>query len=189
MLALLTAEQFIEQRYDLPDAGQWAELVEGVPTFLQPPGLEHGNVVLNLSKALAQYTQENHAGYACFDLGLAVLRRPDTVRFPAVSYFLSGPRFAESDRPFTDTPPVLIVELASTNDRRKGMASRILEYQEFGVPHVWVVDPHNRCVHVCHRGAAATRTDDVETLIGEPPLAGFSLPVAELFATPEWWNG
>ena len=55
MIRTLTAEQFIDQRFDMPDSGQWAELIEGVPVFLEPPDLDHGNTILNLSKAVAAY--------------------------------------------------------------------------------------------------------------------------------------
>jgi Uma2 family endonuclease len=188
MLPLMTAEQFVEQRFDLPDAGQWAELTRGEPTFFQPPDLEHGNVILNLSKALGTHVQAARAGYACFELGLAVARRPDTIRFPAACYFLEGKLFAESDKAFTDLAPALVIELASTNDRRKAMADRVREYFEFGVPYVWLIDPHERCVHLCARGKVPQRIGELETLNGDPPLRGFRLPVVELFHVPDWWK-
>jgi Uma2 family endonuclease len=186
MLALLTAEQFIEQRYELPDAGQWAELAQGVPVFLQPPDVDHGNVVLNLSKAFATHVQGAGEGYACFDLGLIVKRRPDTVRFPAASYFLTGPRFAEADKEVTDTAPALAIEMASTNDRRKDMTDRVLAYHDFGTPVVWVIDPRQRQVHVCVRGERPGVLEDGETLSGDPTLRGFRISLADLFQAPLW---
>jgi len=188
MLALMTADEFIETRYELPDAGQWAELVSGIPAFLQPPDLGHGDVVLNLSKALGAHVQETGEGYACFELGLAVSRRPDTVRFPAACYFLTGARFAEADKPYTDKAPALVVELASSNDRRKQMADRVTAYHAFGVPHVWIVDPHDKCVHMCVRGETVRTVSEAETLGGDPPLRGFHLRVGDLFVVPDWWK-
>jgi Uma2 family endonuclease len=187
MLPLLTAEQFVEQRYELPDAGQWAELDRGVPTFLQPPDLDHGNVILNLSKALAEYVQTTQRGYACFELGLLVEKRPDTVRIPAACYFLEGPRFSEADKAYTETPPAIVIELASTNDRRRNMAARIEQYHAFGSPQVWVIDPHERCAHVCSRGESAIRFGEEDVLVSDR-LAGFRLRVAELFRVPDWWK-
>jgi Uma2 family endonuclease len=188
MLPLLTAEQFIEERFDLPDSGQWAELINGVPAFLQPPDLDHGNVILNLSKSLAAHVHSSGEGYACFELGLAVTRRPDTALFPAACYFLNGPRFAEADKQVTDLPPSLVIELASTNDRRVGMADRVTRYHKFGVPYVWVIDPNARSVHVCVRGERARPVADTEILRGDPPLRGFSVPVSDLFVEPDWWK-
>lgn len=188
MLPLMTADEFVDTRFDLPDAGQWAELVSGVPFYLQPPDVDHGNVVLNLSKALAAHVQETGEGYACFDLGLAVARRPDTVRFPAACYFLTGPRFAEADRAYSEKAPALIIEVASSNDRRRQMAERVMSYHAFGSPHVWIVDPLEKCVHVCIRGETPRTIGESETLPGDPPLREFRLPVASLFAVPEWWK-
>jgi Uma2 family endonuclease len=187
MLPLLTAEQFVEQRYEMPDAGQWAELDRGILTFLQPPDLDHGNVILNLSKALAGYVQTTQRGYACFELGLLVEKRPDTLRIPAACYYLDGPRFAEADKPFSETPPAVVIELASTNDRRRNMDVRIEQYHAFGVPQAWVIDPHERCLHVCSRGEGAVRFGEVDVLATEL-LLGFRIRVNELFKVPDWWK-
>ena len=188
MLRQLTAGQFLDQRFDLPEAGQWAELVEGIPICFQPPDLDHGNALLNLSKALAQFIQQSDRGYACFDLGLLVARNPDTIRFPAVSYFVEGPRFAESDKPFTETIPALIVDMSSTGDRREQMPGRVAQYLAWGVCSVWVVDSRARTVDVTRAGAESLRLSGPETLHGGSELAGFAVRVAALFAEPEWWR-
>src|SRR5205823_1538569 len=135
---LFTAEQFVAGRADLPDGGRWTELVSGRPIILSPPPLEHGTVVLNLSKALADYSQKEQGGYACFDLGLIVARDPDSTRFPAISFFTAGPMFAEADGGVTETRPALVVEIASTNDRRRGLDERISGWLDWGVKLVWV---------------------------------------------------
>jgi len=188
MLALITAEEFVDQRYDLPDAGQWSELDRGVVIHFQPPDGDHGNVIRNLSRALALYVQGGGPGYACFDLGVAVTRRPDTLRFPAACHFIEGPRFAEADKPFTENPPALVVELASTNDRRRGITDRVLSYHELGTGMVWVIDPKEKCVHLCPRGRKTELLTADRTLNGDPVLPGFSVPVQELFGEPEWWK-
>ena len=82
---VMTAEEFIEQRFEFPEAGQWSELEAGQVVHLQPPDVDHGTVVLNLSKALAEFAQSTARGYACFDLGLQLRTNPDTVRFPAIA--------------------------------------------------------------------------------------------------------
>ena len=188
MLRQLTAEQFLDERFDLPDAGQWAELIEGVPICLQPPDLDHGNAVLNLSKALAPFLQQAERGYACFDLGLLLARNPDTVRYPAVSYFAEGPRFAEADKPFTEAVPALGVDMASTSDRRSQMPGRVEQYLAWGVESVWVIDSRARSVDVARAGAEPIRRTGPETLHGGPVLTGFAIQVAALFAEPEWWR-
>jgi Uma2 family endonuclease len=187
MTARLTAEQFLESRFELPDAGQWSELVEGEPVQLGPPDLEHGNTVLNLSKSLAEYVQNTSRGYACFELGLRIAREPDTVHFPAVSYFLGGERFAEADKLYTDTVPDLIIELNSTPDRRARMSRRVGRWLEWGVRQVWVIDSVERNVSIHTAGATPQRFDEGATAIADPVLPEFSVRVSELFVVPEWW--
>ena len=184
---VMSAEEFAANRADLPDAGQWAELIRGVPVTLQPPDIDHGTVVLNFSKALAAYVQLQEAGYACFDLGLRVERRPDTIFFPAISYFTEGERFAEADKDYTDAVPPLVVELLSTPDRRKTINERTGIYINRGIRMVWVIDPLQRVVHVVEKGSPhARRLSEFETLTGEPVLQEFSVRVQELFVEPEW---
>jgi len=188
---LLTAERFISQRVDMPDGGRWTELAAGRLVHLEPPDAEHGTVVLNLSKAMADYLQRTDlplVGYACFELGLLVTTEPDTIRCPAVSYFTRGERFAESGKDFTDERPALVIEIASTNERRRGMADRIREYHEWGIESVWLADPIDKMFHIARRGQPAQRFAEHHTIEDSPILPGFQITVSKLFAVPHWWR-
>jgi Uma2 family endonuclease len=181
----MTVDQFLAQREEMPEGGQWAELHAGVPVFLEPPDVDHGTVVLNLSKALATYFHQVEAGYACFDHGLHVAQQPDTVLFPAVSLYLTGPRFAELDNPVTTTVPALVVEILSTPDRKQGIELRLAQLLHWGVPSIWMIDPSAQMVHVWDRqGEQLLSANNV--LENVAVLPGFRVPVAELFAVPEW---
>jgi Uma2 family endonuclease len=188
---LVTTAEFLQERPDLPEAGQWAELERGRVVLLQPPDLDHGNTLLNLSKAIAAWTHSPLAGdtYACFDLGLILHRDPDTIRFPAVTFFSGGRRFAESDREATETVPILVVELATSAERRQAMPQRVADYLAWGVAEVWVIDPRAQSLiqHV-GSGRPIVRTDRDEVR-DVAPLPGFHLAVADLFVEPEWWLG
>lgn len=185
--ARLTADQFLDCRFDLPDAGQWSELVAGEPVQFEAPDLEHGNAVLNLSKALAEFVQSTGRGYPCFELGLRIARDPDTVHFPAVSYFLGGERFAEADKLYTDTVPDLIIELSSTPDRRSQMSRRVGRWLEWGVRQVWVIDSVERCVVIHGAGSEPRRFDEGSIATADPVLPKFAVRVGALFVVPEWW--
>ena len=182
----LTAEEFVAQREELPDGGRWVEITAGKLVILDPPTVEHGTAILNLSKALAQYTQVERGGYACFEIGLLIKRRPDTLLFPAVSYFTTGPMFGESDRVFTETRPTLIVEMASTNDRRRGLDQRVSNWLEWGVPTVWVIDPQQKQAHVVEQGSGGQRLAEHQELLGNSVLPGFQMRIAEIFREPSW---
>lgn len=183
-----TAEAFADEKFELPDGGRWHELIAGEVVELQPPDDMHGTIVLNLSKAVASHLAPDMGGYACFELGLVVQRRPDTVRCPPMSYFLGGLRFAEMDQEVTETRPALVVEIASTKDRRLDMSTRVAGYLAWGVPHVWVIDPPTKHVLIHTAGRALERLKTDEVLSGDPVIPGFQMPVADLFALPEWWK-
>lgn len=196
--ALLTAESFEDARYDLPEGGQWVELVRGRVEILSPPEEEHRIAVLNLSKALAEYLNEHREGYPCFELGLLVKRGPDTVRFPAISYFLGSEFFAETDKSITETRPALIVEVMSSNDRRRSLNDRVFDYTNWGVEVLWIVDPLEKAVHTIRPGYANKRVREDETLTGslswrhkataQPILPDFRIAVSDIFKQPEYWR-
>ena len=193
-LGFLTAEQFAEKKFDLPDGGRWVELVDGEVVTLQPPDVAHGTTVLNLSKALANCLQQDSEGYACFELGLIVARNPDTVRCPSVSYFIEGDRFAEADSTVTETKPALVVEVPSTNDRRRDLGRRVKTYLQWGVELVWVIDPVDKEVFVYQRGRPSKQLGEHQMLYGcslkgNSVLPEFKIRISDLFAEPEWWHG
>ncbi|MBS0261533.1 MAG: Uma2 family endonuclease [Planctomycetes bacterium] len=182
----MTAEQFVAERDELPDGGRWVELAAGQLVTLSPPTIEHGTAVLNFTKQLATHTQSARDGYACFELGLLLRRQPDTLLFPAVSYFSGGPLFAESDKVYTESRPTLIVEVASTNDRRRGLDQRVSSWLQWGVPQVWVFDPQQKQVHVVAEGSGGYRLSIEQELWGQSALPGFRMSVADLFREPAW---
>jgi len=187
--ALWTAEDFALRRDELPEGGRWHELDGGRPLLLTPPDDRHGDVVRNLSLALATYLQTSQPppGYACFELGLRTVRHPDTLLFPAVSYFSGQALFAESDNVFTDMAPTLVTEIASSNDRRQGMQGRVSAYHNMGVDEVWIVDPLEQSVNVMGCGRTRQSFQIGQTLPGGRILPGFQTAVDHLFQPPGWW--
>lgn len=185
---LITAAEYAEQKLDLPESGRWTELVAGEIVTYEPPDDEHGNIVRNLLLAFSNFAHKTQQGYACFDIGLIVRRLPDTVRCPPACYFLEGERFAEIDNLLATTKPAVVAEIASTNDRRSKMSQRVEEYLEAGIPLVWVIDPHEKQVHVFEPGRISKRYAETRTLYGGSAFEGFEVPIAELFALPSWWE-
>jgi len=49
------------------------------------------------------------------------------------------------------TPPLLAIEVQSPEDSLRRTAAKVSEYLEFGIQHVWVIDPYAR---VAYRGTA-----------------------------------
>lgn len=179
----ITVDQY-ESR--LVEGDRWIEVIGGRLVRLEPPDELHGDVVRNLSRPLAQFLKLSPDIYACFELPLILQWDPPTIRCPAISCFQSGDRFAESDKLVTQTRPALVIEVASTNDRRDGMSERVKGYLDAGVRAVWVVDPVTRHVHQFLPSERGVMLKETQTLKGEPVLAGFTMLVGDLFESPRW---
>jgi len=194
----MTAEEYADQKYDLPDGGRWSELIAGEPVILEQPSDAHGNVIRNLSRVLAKWIEETQTGYACFELGIIVQRAPDTVLCPAVSYFVAGNRWVETDKVVTDKMPALIIEVASTVDRRRNMPVRISHYRNCGIPVAIVIDPQEQKIAIHTHADRLKVLGREDVLVGQsdwldrstasPLLAGFEVPVSDIFQQPEWWE-
>ena len=179
----LTVAQFEER---LADGDRWIELVAGQLIRLDSPDESHGDVVRNLSRPLAKMAKSLPDLSICFELPVVISRATATVRCPAVSCFQSTNRFAETEKLLTDSRPALVIEVASTNDRREGMSERVSSYLDAGVIGVWVIDPVTRHVHQFVTGRGGTMLREKDILNGTPLLPGLELPVADLFRQPKW---
>ena len=51
-----------------------------------------------------------------------------------------------------ETPPLVAVEILSLDDRLAEVRDKLEEYKAWGVPHVWLVDPHSRRMYTYHAG-------------------------------------
>ena len=189
---MLSAEEFAETKFELPEGGRWCELVAGEVRQFEAPDDTHSTVVLNLTKALGEHL---HAGeptdqgaYACYELGLVTCRDPDTVRCPPVSVFVGGGAFEEMDREVTESRPGLVIELGTSSQRRVRMAERIHEWHSWGVPCVWIVNSLDKSVHVAVAGQVPAVHSTSELISGVPVLPGLEFRVRDLFVEPEWWT-
>jgi Uma2 family endonuclease len=51
-----------------------------------------------------------------------------------------------------ETPPLVAVEILSLDDRLAEVRDKLEEYKTWGVPHVWLVDPHSRRMYTYQAG-------------------------------------
>ncbi|MBI1791405.1 MAG: Uma2 family endonuclease [Acidobacteria bacterium] len=47
------------------------------------------------------------------------------------------------------TPPLIAIEISSPDDRLTRIREKLEEYRQWGVPYVWLVDPHSRRLYGC----------------------------------------
>ena len=187
----LSAQDFAELKYSLPEAGRWHELHDGQTVLLSAPDDLHGTIVFNLSRALAEWFKrqpEQTRGYACHDLGLHVHSEPDTVYIPAISIFREGKPFGQFDNVIATEVPRIVIDVASSNDRRRDMRLRTTAYMKHGIECVWVPDPFKKEVQVIRRSSHTRALGKWQALEVSDLLPGFTMPVENVFVEPNWWG-
>lgn len=75
------------------------------------------------------------------------------------------------------TPPVLVIEVLSREDKLSRLNARVQDYLEFGVPVVWVVDPAERMIWIYRRDGMEQATGGSVKLDG----ADIEIPFSEIF--------
>jgi Uma2 family endonuclease len=75
------------------------------------------------------------------------------------------------------TPPFLVIEILSREDRISRVLSRLTEYQSFGVSHIFVVDPAEKTSYRYQQDGLQAIHDNV--LRTENPE--ISIDLAEIF--------
>jgi len=45
-------------------------------------------------------------------------------------------------------PPLIAIEIMSPEDKKKNVAAKAIEYLDFGVEHVWIIDPRARAAYL-----------------------------------------
>src|SRR5277367_158548 len=76
--------------------------------------------------------------YVCPELRLKL--REGLYLIPDVAVFYPVPP-SES---VPSTPPLVVIEVLSPDDRWSAVRENLEEYRAWGVKHVWLVDPHSR---------------------------------------------
>jgi Uma2 family endonuclease len=66
-------------------------------------------------------------------------------RVADVAVFEGEPPVAE----VPSTPPLIVIEIVSRDDRYTEIVEKLDEYRAWGVQHVWLVDPYLRKIYTC----------------------------------------
>jgi Uma2 family endonuclease len=176
---LLTAEEF----WQLPEDEMRRELVEGEVIESMPPGARHGMVASSFDTFLRQWSQQIGGGYVGVEAGYILMRGPDVVRAPDVSY-VRKERIPPTGVPdgFWDLAPDLAVEVVSPGQSAAEVREKVRDLLAGGTQLVWVAYPRTREV-IAHTPDGLARVYAAsDTLAHAEVLPGFACTVAELFA-------
>ena len=176
---LLTAEDLLA----LHSKGVKGELIRGVFCETVSTGIEHGEIATNFAGEMRAFVKPQKLGRVfASDSGIRLERGPDTVREPDVG-FISAVRLPLGTRVtgYSEVVPDLVVEIASPSDTVREMYDRAHMWLRHGVILVWVAHPETQTVNVYRQDGPTITLTDADTLDGDPVLAGFTLPVREVF--------
>jgi len=159
-------------------------------------GDEATTITAFLSAELVTYIRPRRLGIVTSSDGVYRFPGAETGLLPDIGFYAAEKRALITDRskpiPFA---PDLAVEVASPSQDADDMATKAQTYLRGGTRLVWVVWP--RSTHIDVWRAAAARAGDPDTLLGpaatlhlgdaldgEDVVAGFTYPVAAVFADP-----
>ena len=118
----------------MPEDGHRYELVDGVLLVTPAPSGLHQRCVLRLAVLLELARPAEHELlFAPFDVRLS----RTTVLEPDLLVFRKG----EATPARLERAPLLVVEVLSPSTRRIDLGTKLLAYQDAGVPAYWLVDP------------------------------------------------
>ncbi len=160
--ASVSLEDYLAMSFDGPDA----EYVAGEIVERNLGEKAHSRAQKRLLLILSAF-ERTSALVAYPELRLRLLG--DTCRIPDVCAFLGG----EPAEDVPSTPPYLAIEIVSREDRYSAINEKLAEYLNWGVIHVWLVDPWKQRLHVfSEEGLTAVRAFDLPELGVQLTLAG-----------------
>jgi Uma2 family endonuclease len=117
----------------------------------------------------AAFFAREHLGVGTL-IALRIRVSPTRIRVPDVCVFLGTLKQQIPER-----PPLLCIEVLSPEDRVLSIHEKVADYLNFGVPYIWLLDPHARKAWRC-TGSGMTEVSELRT---ENPA--MVVPIEELF--------
>jgi Uma2 family endonuclease len=136
----ISVEQYLRTSFpDLDQEFRGGELVErSLPDYL------HGKTQ-GLLVAFFLALRGKLLLFPCVETRMRL--RSDVVLIPDVAVF-----YRSEPGLLPDSPPLVVIEVLSSDDRMTAVRAKLQEYRVWGVTHVWLVDPHERRLYTCNAG-------------------------------------
>jgi Uma2 family endonuclease len=134
--------EYLSTSFEGPDR----EYVRGEIIERSMPTYPHGKTQALLGSKFV-HLRESHHLFPCSETRMRLA--PDLYRIPDVAVFAG----TEPDEEVPSRPPLLVIEIVSPDDRYSEVQEKLAEYQQWGVPHIWVVDPNRRTLATYNAGA------------------------------------
>jgi Uma2 family endonuclease len=171
-----------------PDDGRRHELIDGEHYVTPSPNTRHQDLVGRLHLAIGNFLAA-HRGLGRIFLSPfdVVLSRYDVVEPDLL--FLAGDQLDILTDKNVQGAPALVVEVLSRGTRKRDEQIKRRLFARVGVREYWLVDPELDLIKVFRRveddtfRKVAELTTEEHSVLTTPRLPGFSLALAELFAS------
>ncbi len=129
----------IDDIYALPD-GQRAELIDGQMYMMAPPTRRHQQILLSLSRWIADYIDKKEGSCEVDIAPFAVFLNADDRNYvePDISVICSPEKLSDKG---CHGAPDWIIEIVSPGSRRTDYFTKLFKYRTAGVREYWIVDP------------------------------------------------
>ncbi len=129
----------IDDIYALPD-GQRAELIDGQMYMMAPPSRRHQQILLSLSRRIADYIDRKGGSCEVDIAPFAVFLNEDDKNYvePDISVICSSEKLTDKG---CSGAPDWIIEIVSPSSRRTDYFTKLFKYRTAGVREYWIVDP------------------------------------------------
>lgn len=166
-----------------------AEIVAGALVPLPLPSFQHEDVLAVLTEQLAPFRSRRAGkpGGWWMSSAIDVELEPHEVYCPD----LAGWRWERQPSRPTRSPvrarPDWLAEVVSPGTSRRDRVDKLRVSHRCGVPHYWILDPAERCLHAYTwhmQGYLLTTVAADEERVRVPPFEGVVLALGELFGAP-----
>jgi Uma2 family endonuclease len=162
---LVSVEEYLATSYEDGDR----EYVDGEVLGRNLGEIDHSD----LQSAAVTYLRTRYRGLVWSGVELRVQVKSSRFRVPDVTVVLGA---KPSGRIIT-SPPFIVIEVLSPEDRADRMQTKIGDYLEFGVGNVWVLDPETKTA-VAYTREGVTPVSEGALRTAKPVI---ELPLLELF--------
>jgi Uma2 family endonuclease len=80
-----------------------------------------------------------------------------------------------------ETPPLIAIEILSKRDEMSDVLEKLDEYEAFGIPHIWVIDPRRKKAFTFEGGRLQEVKGRALTASLTATAEGIQLPLEEVF--------
>ena len=168
----------IDDIYALPE-GKRAELIDGKIYYMAPPSRKHQQLLLSLSRSIADYIDSNHGSCEVDIAPFAVFLNADDKNYvePDISVVCDPNKL--NDKGCVGAPD-WIIEIVSPGSRHMDYFTKLFKYRTAGVREYWIVDPDKDRVTVYNFDSDSMEEYSFTDNIPSGIYPGFSLNLSKL---------